>query len=675
MKSLLAIKEERGFLCFKNLPFLKRRGFAACILAIALLCLASPCTASVITITASVLNAVPNVSDENVSPTNWAGTGTLIFGFQCSDPNGISDMNKANAAITGANTADINNISYTVSGNVVIIALDISSYITTKGTYYATPFCVDDANGVGVGTQITAYYVDPADINVHSPVQDANINGNLTISFDVNKNAATDVNQASITIDLNGTASAVFNNSTDCTGFSGHFYCSYTETGLASDADNNVSFNAADNSGNAAAQVERIVHYDATAPVVSSVSASESGSNVIVSWSGSDGFTGIETYYVRADSGSWLTIGLVTSYTFSGHSSASHTYDVKARDYADNNSLIVQASYSPSVTPTPTPPGPGGGGGRPPTPPEEGIFEIEIVRIDDPVDVSERFDFTYHVKNNTSVGDNAYIEYWLEKNGEKVVSGSETIYLLSGQEMEVSENLLLLEGMDGSYDFYLVLKREEQKTLARIEPTNIMLGAPLALELKITNLEPGKEDEPLSFSIEIGSNKDESLPILVKEKLYKDRRIVWEKKQTVAVTVFERFLEEVYGLGPGNYKLEVSASFEDKEVKDEKEFERKPKAIIPLPEPDEMPLFLLAIIPWILLLLILAWLALFYKLVLKKREQGLSHKLEKGLRHKLERILSRKLEIWEKAGYLVLAGLTIAILYLLFLYWQLGAIA
>jgi hypothetical protein len=525
----------------------------------------------------------PTISDGNVSPSTWIGTGAVILGFKCSDPNEITDFNRAHASITGSNTADINNISYVVDGQVAIIAVDISSYLTSRGLYYVVPFCVDDENNVGVGTQITGEYTTSASINVISPVQNVNINSDPVISFDVNTQSSDDINISTITVDLNGTASTDFNAANDCTAFDGNYYCTYTETGLSQDEDNNVSFNASDEAGTAASQTEVIVHYDATAPVVSTASTARSGSSVVLSWTGSDGFTGIESCYVRDASNAWIEVQGATSYTFSGHSTTNHTYSVKARDFADNNSLIVQASYtapSDGVTPTPSPPPGGTGSTRPATPAEpdgvSNIFDIKIVRIDDPVEAGEKIDFAYNISNNTLSNGNAYIEYWLEKEGQTIVSGSETVYLNSGDAREIDGSLIKLDDITGEYSFYLKLTRQGQTDLVRSRDIEIMVGAPTNIELTLSTVEEGDETNPAIFSIEIGSNRDETLPITIREKIYLDGKLIWEKKQTVPISVFKHFLEEVHGLEEGKYEIEIEASFQDQTKKVSQIFEKKP---------------------------------------------------------------------------------------------------
>ncbi|MDP2973726.1 MAG: hypothetical protein Q8N60_01615, partial [Candidatus Diapherotrites archaeon] len=422
------------------------------------------------------------------------------------------------------------------------------------------------------------------------------------------------------------------------------------------------------------AQQSVLIHYDATAPTIASVSATGSGSDVVVTWSGSDSFTGVETYYVRQDSADWIDAGFATTYTFSGSASANHTYYVKARDFADNNSLISSATYTAPTTPVVTPGGgtgggTGGGGGVPPvTPPvvppvtPEGIFDLNLIRIDDPVEAGEKVDFTFVVKNSTKANDNAYITYWLEKGGEKVVSGSETIYLLSGESREISEALLSSEEMSGRFDFYLSLSRSGQKKITLKKTISIMVGAPTKIELKTSSLLPGEEEQPVTFSLDISSNRDATLPVTVEEKIFKDDRIVWQKKQTVLITVSRRFFEEVYGLEPGNYRLEVVAVHGDIVKTESVVFEKKLRAeLIPIlgwlvPQIEALlPFF--EIIPILIALLLLVELLLLYRLWLEP-------KFRRG----------RKKAGMGKIARITLIAIALIIVFLLFLYLQRDAI-
>jgi ribosomal protein S11 len=104
---------------------------------------------------------------------------------------------------------------------------------------------------------------------------------------------------------------------------------------------------------------------DTTPPAATITSPSEGekiqSSSVTVSWSGSDGGSGLEKYEVKLDSGNWVSKGILTSHTFAGVSDGSHSVYVKATDNAGNSKeftksfSVVAPSPSPSPSPAPSP--------------------------------------------------------------------------------------------------------------------------------------------------------------------------------------------------------------------------------------------------------------------------------------------------------------------------------
>ncbi len=63
---------------------------------------------------------------------------------------------------------------------------------------------------------------------------------------------------------------------------------------------------------------------------------------VTVNWTGSDTGTGINYYEISIDGGSWINVGLNTSYTFTSLADGTHKVEVDAVDYAGNvNASIV----------------------------------------------------------------------------------------------------------------------------------------------------------------------------------------------------------------------------------------------------------------------------------------------------------------------------------------------
>jgi hypothetical protein len=79
---------------------------------------------------------------------------------------------------------------------------------------------------------------------------------------------------------------------------------------------------------------------DITKPSVSMSSPSSgttiTSSSVTASWSGSDATSGVDYYEVRLDGGSYVNVGLDTTYTFTGVGDGPHTITIKIDDKAGN---------------------------------------------------------------------------------------------------------------------------------------------------------------------------------------------------------------------------------------------------------------------------------------------------------------------------------------------------
>ena len=139
-----------------------------------------------------------------------------------------------------------------------------------------------------------------------------------------------------------------------------------------------------------------------------------------------------------------------------------------------------------------------------------------------------------------------------------------------------------------------------------------MVGAPTKIDLHLSSLDPGDLNEPLRFGLGIGSNKDEKLPIVVEERLYRGSTLIWEKRQTVAVAAFERFFEEIYGLEEDQYRLEVYATYGEQVQSVAEDFEKKRmEEPVIVPAEVEFPM-----IPFILAVVVVAAAALmllFYR--------------------------------------------------------------
>jgi hypothetical protein len=95
--------------------------------------------------------------------------------------------------------------------------------------------------------------------------------------------------------------------------------------------------------------------------------------------------------------------------------------------------------------------GGGGGGARP------GVqFDVKILEFESPVAVGGLFDFEYFVKGVGSINSDVTIEFWIEKDGEIVTSGSDVIFMGMNEELTETGSLFLPDDMEsGNYKFVI----------------------------------------------------------------------------------------------------------------------------------------------------------------------------------------------------------------------------
>jgi len=102
------------------------------------------------------------------------------------------------------------------------------------------------------------------------------------------------------------------------------------------------------------------------------------------------------------------------------------------------------------------------------------LFDIKIIDFESPVELGEFFDFTYFLKGMADINDDVEIQFWIEKNGEKVTSGSDTIYLGSFEEKTETTKIFLPSNVEsGVYTFYIQVLHQayEAKSHRTIEIT------------------------------------------------------------------------------------------------------------------------------------------------------------------------------------------------------------
>jgi len=84
------------------------------------------------------------------------------------------------------------------------------------------------------------------------------------------------------------------------------------------------------------------------------------------------------------------------------------------------------------------------------------LFDIKIIDFESPVRLGEFFDFTYFVKGVADINSDVEISFWIERKGEIITSGSDTIYLGNFEEKTETTKLFLPSSFEsGIYEFYI----------------------------------------------------------------------------------------------------------------------------------------------------------------------------------------------------------------------------
>ena len=84
------------------------------------------------------------------------------------------------------------------------------------------------------------------------------------------------------------------------------------------------------------------------------------------------------------------------------------------------------------------------------------LFDVKIIDFESPAKLGDFFDFTYFIKGMAKINDDVEIRFWIEKDGKKIASGSDVIYLGSFEEKTETTKIFLPSNVkSGIYDFYV----------------------------------------------------------------------------------------------------------------------------------------------------------------------------------------------------------------------------
>lgn len=81
-------------------------------------------------------------------------------------------------------------------------------------------------------------------------------------------------------------------------------------------------------------------------------------------------------------------------------------------------------------------------------------FDVKILEFESPVNVGELFSFTYLIKGVGSIHDDVTVDFWIEKNGTVITSGSDVIFMGTNEEKIENASLFLpVDIKSGIYKF------------------------------------------------------------------------------------------------------------------------------------------------------------------------------------------------------------------------------
>jgi hypothetical protein len=96
------------------------------------------------------------------------------------------------------------------------------------------------------------------------------------------------------------------------------------------------------------------------------------------------------------------------------------------------------------------------------------LFDIKILEVDSPIGSDGYMGFTYFIKGMADFNNDVIIDFWLEKDGEEVSSGKDTIYIGSFEEKTESTKIFVPKTLDdGTYNFYIQVSYENYAATAK----------------------------------------------------------------------------------------------------------------------------------------------------------------------------------------------------------------
>lgn len=271
-------------------------------------------------------------------------------------------------------------------------------------------------------------------------------------------------------------------------------------------------------------------------------------------------------------------------------------------------------------------------------------FDIKILDFESPINLGELFDFMYFVKGVGDINHDVDIDFWVEKNGTIITSGSDVIFMGSNEEKTEAGSLFMPSDVaSGEYKFvikvsYGNLKAEAHRTieLTVIDGEAVIDSLfDIRFILEETLLENSDELSAITFFENFGS---EITPVNLMFSILDERRNEIYREEEIVAVETERVLRKSFkdlDLDSGKYVLVLKTVYGDNVVDEfEQEFEIKR-------EVRKISLYVKIVVGTLILLIISLVLWLLIKKIFKKKEKDLKRRVKVFKKPMKERIKIR----------------------------------
>ena len=200
------------------------------------------------------------------------------------------------------------------------------------------------------------------------------------------------------------------------------------------------------------------------------------------------------------------------------------------------------------------------------------IFDLKILQVDSPIQPGEFLDFSYFMKGMANISGDVTLNFWLEKGIEKATSGTDVIFMGNFEEKIEESNLFLPSTMEeGKYKFNIKLTFDGYEIISS-RLVEVMKETPLLVSFTILDLPKIEGNKPWDYSAILSVNKDEPLPLNLKQKIMEQDKEVWFKESNLILEKSIIITEKISGLDTGKYTLELEAVYGSETVSAKQSF-------------------------------------------------------------------------------------------------------